>query len=292
MIQIWILSKKTYDMIVKNQVLHRKQQKPMLWDAFFNTNGKKKPLVIFCHGYKGFKDWGAWDLVAKTFSENDFFFLKFNFSHNGGTIENPIDFPDLEAFAENNYTKELNDLDEMLNHVLSENFKYSSDIDTTNVTLIGHSRGGGISIIKASEDHRITRLITWASICDFGKRTATSGELEQWRKDGVKYVLNGRTKQQMPHNFQFYEDFKANEQRLHIESAIKRLHIPTLIIHAYDDPSVKFEEAKALHSWNTDATLLAIENSDHVFGARHPWMETTLPKALKTVTEESLAFMK
>ena len=56
------------------------------------------PLIIFCHGYKGFKDWGAWNLMAEAFAKIGFCFIKFNFSHNGGTIEQPIDFPDLEAF--------------------------------------------------------------------------------------------------------------------------------------------------------------------------------------------------
>jgi pimeloyl-ACP methyl ester carboxylesterase len=278
-------------MIVKNQILYRANKKPIVWDAFFNSNNQKKPLVIFCHGYKGFKDWGAWDLVAESFSKNNHFFMKFNFSHNGGTTENPIDFPDLEAFAENNYTKELDDLDAILNYILSENFEYINNINSTNITLIGHSRGGGISIIKSSEDKRITRLITWASLCDFGKRTATIGELEQWQKKGVKYVLNGRTKQQMPHNFQFYEDFKANEQRLHIESAIKRIDIPVMIIHAKEDPSVTFVEAKALHSWNPNNKLIVIENSNHVFDTSHPWTKSELPIALQEVVDKTLSFI-
>lgn len=279
-------------MILKNQVLHRIDKKPIVWDAFFNSNGKQKPLVIFCHGYKGFKDWGAWNLVAETFKDEDLFFIKFNFSHNGGTIENPIDFPDLEAFAKNNYSKELEDLDDILHVLLSNNFECKSDIDTNNVILIGHSRGGGISIIKTAENKRITKLITWASICDFGKRTATSGELKQWKKDGVKYVLNGRTKQQMPHHYQFYEDFKANEERLHIESAIKQIDVPILIIHAKDDPSVKFEEAEALHKWQSKSKLNTIENSNHVFGASHPWDLNKLPDALKIVVDSTVAFIK
>lgn len=278
-------------MILKNQVLNRNNQKPIVWDAHFASNGRQKPLIIFCHGYKGFKDWGAWDLVAETFSNNNLFFLKFNFSHNGGTVDNPIDFPDLKAFAENNYTKELDDLDAILNFLLSEDFQYKSEINPTNITLIGHSRGGGISIIKASEDKRVTKLITWASLCDFGKRSATTGNLEEWRKHGVKYVLNGRTKQQMPHNFQFYEDFKANEERLHIESAIQRINIPVLIIHAKDDPAVTFDEAQALHSWNPKNELVPIENSNHVFGASHPWNQNILPKALDLVVTKTIAFI-
>ncbi len=279
-------------MIFKNQILNRSNKKPIIWDAFFKETKASKPLVIFCHGYKGFKDWGAWDLVASAFSEANLFFVKFNFSHNGGTIENPIDFPDLEAFAENNYTKELEDIDSVLNYLLSEEFAYKKEIDTTNITLIGHSRGGGISIIKASEDARVTKLITWASICDFGKRTATSGELDTWKQQGVKYVLNGRTKQKMPHNYQFYLDFKANEERLHIESAAKKLSIPYLIIHGVDDPSVKYNEAEALHSFNPKSRLLPIKNADHVFNVRHPWNSNEVPIALEKVIAKSIAFIR
>jgi len=279
-------------MIQKNLVLYRENKKPIVWDAFFKNTEKQKPLVIFCHGYKGFKDWGSWDLVAEAFREADMFFVKFNFSHNGGTVEQPIDFPDLEAFAENNYTKELDDLDSILNHLLSEENTFSNQIDKNNITVIGHSRGGGISIIKASEDNRITKLITLASVSSFGKRTSTTGDLEQWKKAGVKYVMNGRTKQKMPHNYQFYLDYKANEGRFNIESATKKLNIPFLIIHAKEDPSVKFEEAENLHSWNTKSDLFSIKNSNHVFGASHPYESKKLPEALQQVVSKSIDFIK
>lgn len=278
-------------MISKNLVLKRKIKKPIVFDLFFKENTQQKPIIIFCHGYKGFKDWGSWDLVAKTFMEANLFFVKFNFSHNGGTINNPIDFPDLDAFAENNYTKELDDLDAIINHLLSSKFKYRKEIDVNNITVIGHSRGGGISIIKASEDSRISKLITWASVCDFSKRSSTIGDLENWRKTGVKYVLNGRTNQKMPHNFQFYEDFKANENRLNIENAAKKLKIPFLIIHAKNDPSVKFHEAECLNSWNAKSELFIVNNSDHVFGAKHPWQNNTMPEKLKQVVEKSISFI-
>ncbi|WP_250436631.1 alpha/beta hydrolase family protein [Hanstruepera flava] len=279
-------------MIRKNEILSREERKPIVWDAFFNQNSQKKPLVIFCHGYKGFKDWGAWNLVAKEFVKANMVFVKFNFSHNGGTVDNPIDFPDLDAFAENNYSKELEDLDAMLNHLLAANNPFRNEIDARDITVIGHSRGGGIAIIKASEDNRITKLITWASICDFGKRTATVGDLEQWKKDGVKYVLNGRTKQQMPHNYQFYEDYMANKERLNIKKAIKSLTIPVLIVHGTDDPSVFFSEAESLHAWNSSTNLFAMANANHVFNSKHPWEENKLPDALQQVVDKSIDFIK
>lgn len=279
-------------MINKNLVLKRKNNKPIVWDAFFNNDNNKKPLVIFCHGYKGFKDWGAWDLAAEAFMKANVFFVKFNFSHNGGTVEQPIDFPDLEAFAENNYSKELKDLDDMITFLTSVENEFLDQIDINNISVIGHSRGGGISILKTKEDQRIKKLITWASVSSFGKRTSTTGNLEQWKKDGVKYVLNGRTNQKMPHNFQFYLDFKANEQRLNIEKAVKNINVPHLIIHAKDDPSVLYQEAINLNSWNPKSELFTIKNSNHVFNAKHPWKEKDMPNNLEKVVNKTIAFIK
>ena len=279
-------------MINKNLVLRRENNKPIVWDTFFNNDNNKKPLVIFCHGYKGFKDWGAWDLVAEAFMKANVFFVKFNFSHNGGTVEQPIDFPDLEAFAENNYSKELDDLDDMITFLTSEENEFLDQIDINNISVIGHSRGGGISILKTNEDQRIKKLITWASVSSFGKRTSTTGNLEQWKKDGVKYVLNGRTNQKMPHNFQFYLDFKANEQRLNIEKAVKNINVPHLIIHAKDDPSVLYQEAINLNNWNPKSELFTIENSNHVFNAKHPWKEKDMPNNLEKVVNKTIAFIK
>ena len=83
--------------ILKNIVLEKEGFKPILMDFFYKKSIQNMPIVIFCHGYKGFKDWGAWDLVGKKFANNNFFFIKFNFSHNGGTVENPIDFGSIDA---------------------------------------------------------------------------------------------------------------------------------------------------------------------------------------------------
>ncbi len=278
-------------MTQNNLILTRNDQKSIVFDVFYTKTETKKPLVIFCHGYKGFKDWGAWGLVADAFEKAGLFFVKFNFSHNGGTVDQPIDFPDLEAFAENNYTKELQDLDDILVHVLADD-TYKNEIDTKNITIIGHSRGGGIVTIKASEDARITKVISWAGVCDFAKRTATIGDLVEWKRDRVKYVLNGRTKQQMPHYYQFYEDYMVNESRLDVEAAAKRLNIPQLIVHAKGDPAVLYSEAEALHSWNPESQLFSVENSNHVFGAHHPWEQDTLPEALQMVVDKSIAFIK
>lgn len=276
--------------ITKNIIIPGKHKKPILTDVFYLENNKPKPIIIFCHGYKGFKDWGTWDLMAEAFAKAGFFFIKFNFSHNGGTEKQPIDFPDLEAFGNNNYTKELDDLETIMDWICS-NSEYKKDVDLNNINLIGHSRAGGIVTIKAEEDHRINKVISLAGVCDFGKRTASTGSIEQWKKDGVKYVLNGRTKQQMPHYYQFYEDFVANENRLTIKRAVSNLKIPYLIIHGNEDTSVLIDEAFNLHKWNAKSKFEIIDGANHVFGASHPWEKEDLPKHSKEAIQVILTFL-
>ncbi|MDO5979105.1 alpha/beta hydrolase family protein [Flavivirga spongiicola] len=271
----------------KNSVIDGKHKRSILIDITYASNAINKPIVIFCHGYKGFKDWGAWNLMADVFAKAGFYFIKFNFSHNGGTIEQPIDFPDLDAFGNNNYTKELDDLEFVIDWIVK-----NDEIKGNNICLIGHSRGGGIVSIKAEEDTRIKSVISLAGVCDFGKRTATLGDLESWKKDGVKYVLNGRTKQQMPHFYQFYEDFIKNETRLTIKRAVSNLKIPHLIIHSHADTSIFIEEAENLHKWNPNSQLEIIEGANHVFGASHPWEENNLPVHLEKAVQVILSFLE
>ena len=277
--------------INKNIIIDGKHNKPILTDVFYNKNNQQKSVVIFCHGYKGFKDWGAWTLMAEKFSEAGFFFIKFNFSHNGGTVNQPIDFPDLEAFGNNNYTKELDDLESVINWI-SNSSDYKNEIDVKNISLIGHSRGGGIVLLKSAEDTRVKNVITLAGVCDFEKRTATVGGLEQWKKDGVKYVLNGRTKQNMPHFYQFYEDFIENKERLNVRKATENLNIPHLIIHGNNDTSVLISEAENLKKWNPKSEFQIIEGANHVFNVAHPWKEDFLSKELKETVDYSIDFLK
>ena len=279
-------------MIKETSVLQSENKKPILLDVSFTKNGKRKPIVIFCHGYKGFKDWGCWNVMASHISKEDIFFLKFNFSHNGGTIEQPIDFPDLNAFGENNFIKELNDLDAVISWITSAENKYSSELNSQEVILVGHSRGGGIVTIKASEDNRVTKVTTLAGASDYKSRFPTGDELAYWRKEGVAYIENARTKQQMPHFIQFYDNFMENEERLTISAAAKKIAIPHLIIHGTTDETVTFQEAEALHNWNKNSELFAIEDANHVFGGSHPWEANSLPIDLEIAVNEIINFSK
>ena len=275
-----------------NLIIEGKHNKPIVADLIFKDDGKPKPIVIFAHGYKGFKDWGAWDVMGEKIAEEGFFFVKFNFSHNGTDPENLTEFLNIEAFGDNNYIKELDDLQSVLDWLLLPDFKFAKQLKPDDISLIGHSRGGGIVLIKAAEEKRITKLITLASVSDFGSRFPEGKALEAWEKKGVQYIVNTRTGQQLPHHYQFYKNFKENKERLNIKKAAKKLEIPHLIAHGSNDTSVSIGEAGNLFEWSPAPKLLLVENADHVFGTNHPWNGQELPKEFKQVISKSIEFLK
>lgn len=269
----------------KNIVISNPETRDFLADAFYPAKGRKIPLVIFVHGYKGYKDWGAWNLMAEKFAEAGFFFVKFNFSHNGTTLSDPLNFSDLEAFGSNNYSKELSDLGVVIDY-----FAGNDKVDADKIILIGHSRGGGISIIKTYEDERIHGLITLAGV-DNLDRFPKNEAFENWRKAGVYYVLNGRTKQEMPHYYQFYEDYEKDVHRFDVERATEMAKAYFLIIHGTDDESVSVKNAEHLHLLHPNSELYLIENANHTFGAKEPWEERELPEDLNAAVEKCIAFI-
>ena len=258
----------------------------MLIDVTFDDAFKNAPTVIFVHGFKGFKDWGTHNLVAKHFAENGFRFLKFNFSHNGTTADKPLDFADLIAFADNTFSIELEDLKAVIDFICNGSAMPAAD----GVCLIGHSMGGGLSIIKAAEDSRIKKLITMASISGF--RNLWPKEIEkQWRLTGITYMTNKRTGQEMPLKVALLDDLDKHAARLDILAKAAEINQPWLIVHGDEDTSVPLKHAEELKAAQSHAKLLVILGADHVFGAIHPYNENKLPSPLAEFCKQALVFL-
>ena len=102
----------------------------------------------------------------------------------------------------------------------------------------------------------------------------------------------GEQNKNMPHYYQFYENFIKNKKRLTIKRAVIHLDMPFLIIHGNNDTSVSIEEAKNLHDWNPKSELKIIENANHVCNTSHPWHKNNLSEALAEVVSVSTAFIK
>ncbi|MVN20576.1 alpha/beta hydrolase family protein [Mucilaginibacter arboris] len=259
----------------------------MLADLTFDIRNREAPLVIFAHGFKGFKDWGTHNLVARYFAEYGFRFLKFNFSHNGTTPEHPLDFVDLEAFSNNTFSKQLEDLKLVIDFATNG----SNFLPVKTVFLIGHSKGGGISIIKTAEDERVKKLITWASVADFHNLWPKEAEA-QWRLTGKQYFINSRTNQQLPVKATLLDDLGQNQKRLNIFLAAAEIKQPWLIVHGDTDPTVNISHALELKDKQPNAELVIVPEANHTFNSAHPYFEDVLPAALKEVCEKCVEFLR
>lgn len=247
------------------------------------------PIILFCHGFKGYKDWGHFNLIADEFVKNNFIVLKFNFTFNGGTAKEVIDFPDLEAFGMNSYLKEVEDIHHMIKRIKSKEIP----VDKWNgeLSLLGHSRGGGMVTLAGAEDGFVSNVISWAGISDCIARLPEEEQLLDWERNGVRYVKNGRTKQDMPMKFQFVKSLLHNKERLSIKDAVKKIGAKHLIIHGTGDEAVPFQNAKDLNHWNPLSKLVVIEGANHVFGGKHPWEQNILPEHTVIAIVKTIQFL-
>ncbi|MEO1049808.1 MAG: dienelactone hydrolase [Bacteroidota bacterium] len=264
--------------------------RPFLVDVRYNPTNQTKPIILFIHGFKGFKDWGHFNLVADFFMRSGFVYAKLNTSLNGTTPEHTTDFVDLEAFGQNNFSIELDDIEVTIDHLFSEASPVPpGEIDLQKLYLIGHSRGGGLALMKAAEDKRVKKVASWAAINDLEKRWPEEA-LSAWQKEGVQYIYNARTDQQMPLYYQIVEDFHEHRDRLDIPNIVKRLDQPLLFLHGTADETLPYRMAEEMKAWNPESELMLIDNGSHTFGGAHPWEGDEIPHHSQLAIDRTLAF--
>ncbi|PWL24229.1 MAG: alpha/beta hydrolase [Fluviicola sp. XM-24bin1] len=274
----------------KNVVYTGADNRESFYDITIPENWNRK-LIVFVHGYMGFKDWGCWHLTGQFFVDNSYGFVKYNVSHNGGTTSNPIDFPDTEAFSKNSYSKELEDFERVIETLNSRiQSAEALEADDFEIYTIGHSRGGGIVALQSGHP-KVAKWASWAGISSIEKRFPSGEALEKWKNETYRYVKNGRTKQDLPHHFDQYLDFEMNRDRLNIQLHCEQNEKPCLILHGRDDTSVLLLEGENLSNW-TGTPLVIIDNAQHTFNASHPWDEAKMPAELEETCRQTLLFFE
>lgn len=268
-----------------NFKINGSRERKITIDSTLIENNHLYEVILFSHGFKGFKDWGPFNEIANFFALNGYIFIKFNFSYNGTNLQNPTDFVDLNAFGNNNFCTELDDLELVINWT---NTKYPG----CKVSLFGHSRGGAISVLKSNENNQIDKVISWASPSNLISRLPDTDKARKWKDTNIVYVYNGRTKQNMPMFYQFYQNCIENIERLNIKKAIKEINIPHLHIHGSSDSTVLIEDALEMKRWNNKINLVIINDADHVFGSSHPYNKNKFPRHLNKALLKTLEFLK
>jgi pimeloyl-ACP methyl ester carboxylesterase len=227
--------------------------------------------IIYVHGFKGFKDWGFVPYLGEFLASKNFFVLTFNFSHNG-IGENPLEFTENDKFARNTYSREISELSELVKAYLRN---YFGKTGKSKIGLLGHSRGGAISILAATFIEEITAVVLWSSISRVDRYT--KHQKEEWKKNKFYEVINKRTGQVMRLDISLLQDIEANSNTtLNILKAVAKFNKPLLIAHGEQDLTVPIKEAEELYEWSNKkfTKFIKIPSTGHTFDIKHPFEES------------------
>jgi len=253
--------------------LYNKDGDPIRADVWGGSEAKGKAVIVICHGFKGFKNWGFFPYTAEQLLEGAGCpVVQFNFSGSGigPDLES---FTELDKFERNTFSKELDELKLVLD--AAEAGELPGLLPRSRFGLLGHSRGGLSTIITAAEDRRVAALVTWNAIARIDRWSEE--QKAEWRSKGRMEILNTRTGQMMPVGVGLLEDVERNAERLDPERAAARLEVPYLIIHGEQDESVSIAEGERLAAAAPAETTRfeRIKGGSHTFGAVHPFAGPT-----------------
>lgn len=230
------------------------------------------PHVVIVHGFKGFMDWGFFPELARRFAGRGLAAVLVNLS-GSGIGENPEEFTEVEAFAADTISRELEDLEVLRAGIRAGRL---AALDPDRSAILGHSRGGGAALVHASEDGGYRAVVTWAAIDDFDRFDETTRKA--WREEGQIWVPNARTGQPHRMDLGFLEDLEQNRSRLDPVAACRHLEAPLLLVHGTADESVPVAAAERLAAaagTKTPLELLTLEGAGHTFGVGHPFGGST-----------------
>lgn len=229
---------------------------------------RSRAIVVFVHGFKGFKDWGFFPYLSEAVAARGGAAVRFNFSLNG-VGPDLLTFTELDRFRENTLRREVEDLDRVLDALRSGAIPLPGGHLPTSFVLVGHSRGGAavLDAARRAPLNGVKAALLLASVSRYP--LVTPDEAAEWRRQGVRYVENVRTKQLLPCGLGLLDELDKDPGA--IERNARSIGIPVTIVHGTADTSVPPSSADQLEGWIRGSKKILLEGADHAFNAGHPF---------------------
>jgi len=253
---------------------------PIYYDLYspVTTQSRVFPIILFVHGFKGFKDWGAFPDACEDIARQGFCVIAFNLSKNG-VGKQMLEFDELDLFRKQTLSSDLDDVGCVIDALKNGSIKSEEvTINTDTIGIIGHSRGGHTAVAAAAEFTGIQCLVTWSAVSDYNERWSDD-MIRDWTSSGTTVIMNGRTGQAMPVDKIVYDDAQENADRLMAIRRIKEIHIPVLFAAGKNDEAVSPTESKKLYRAcpSDEKELLLINGAGHTFETSHPFEDEDFP---------------
>lgn len=235
------------------------------------------PLVIITNGHNGFYNYGMFPYIQETLALKGISSYSYNFSH-GGVKEDSDYFSELDMYEKNSMRLETEDLYGVVKHLKQSEIEFS---EKNALFLLTHSLGGVPTIFAAkkllSEGYRISGIILISSIKTLD--VWPKSMIEEWEKNGVSYLKNNRTKQDLPQGKEFYQEIKQAHDKWSIHKTLEKVETNFLIIYGEKDEAVPPEHSITLNEWNKQykhkSDIVAIANATHTFNTKHPFEDAS-----------------
>ena len=244
--------------------------------------GTDPTLVVLCHGFRSYKNWGFMPFVASRLAADGHAVIAFNFTGSGVADEDGA-FTEPERFRLNTYTRELEDLARILAWA-------DTRLRPRAVGLAGHSRGGAIALIHAAEDPDIRAVVTLATPRAIG--VWPEDYFHAWERGEDAEFLDYRSGTMLRLGPQYLHSIRAMGERCDLTRAVATLRVPVLIVQGGRDTLVSMDEARALAQAGASnlTELVVIEGAGHGFQAGDVLRRT--PPPLLDMTEATAAWMR
>lgn len=239
-------------------------------------------LIVLVHGFKGFMEWGFFPWLAEYLVSRGLAVCRFDFSRNG--VGPSLDqFDELHLFRDDTYSRELSDLERVSSHLSSS--PATADL---RLSLLGHSRGGAVTLLAAATIPTLAAVVTWSAISSLQRWDDAT--VAAWRARGHMDFPNARTGQNMQLSTAILDDLDQHRDRLDVLAAVSNLTVPLLVVHGESDETIPVDEAHRIADAARDSSMMVLGGASHTLGAIHPLVH--VPFDLQLAASVSASFLR
>ena len=266
---------------------------PMAVDLFLPPSPEADgpfPVLIYCHGFKGFKNWGYAPFLHEYFAAGNVAVITFNYARNGVAGDEDV-VSDIQKFAINTVTSDLNSMQAVAEWLQEVARQYN--LDREHVTWLGHSRGGANVIVFANlYPNFVEKVIAWNPIPSY-QSLFTQFDKAEWKAEKELFTLNSRTGQRLPLRYTIWEDLMAHEEEYDVLENARALGRPLLIVHGENDDVVPVATSEPMYEACLHSLRMTVPGASHTFNMQHPCPGIeAFSKELWVALDNSLSFIE
>lgn len=225
-------------------------------------NGK---LAVLCPGYLHTKDYSHLVTLAEGLAEKGYEALSFDPI---GTWESDGNINDYKI------SQYMKDVGTVLDYMLK-------DKNYSEVLLGGHSRGGGISILVAAEDPRITKVL---GIMVSPQKPLNNERLSKWQSSGFETLSRSIPNSAEEKIFEVPFSYAEDRARYSLLESAKKVKVPTIFIWGGMDKDVSFHDSNEIYKViSAPKKIIQIPEIGHVYWENSDHLEKTNAVILRNI---------